>query len=110
MGELAITDHLVVETERRDKAVVISLYGELDLASSPLLDEQLLEAETVAAARVVIDLGGLEFIDSSGLHVLVRAHERCRENDRELYLMPGARAVQRLFELTGADSVFMFQE
>jgi anti-sigma B factor antagonist len=110
MGELAISDHLVLETEPQDGALVIALYGELDLASAPLLEQGLLDAEAARVSRLVIDLSGLEFIDSTGLHALIRAHERARETDQELLLVRGPRAVQRLFELTGAARVFSFEE
>jgi anti-sigma B factor antagonist len=110
VGELAISDHLVLESEPQDGAWVISLYGELDLASAPMLEQGLLDAEAAGAARLVLDLSGLEFIDSTGLHVLVRAHERARETGQQLSLVRGPRAVQRLFELTGAARVFSFEE
>jgi anti-sigma B factor antagonist len=110
MGELAISDHLVLESEPQDGALVIALYGELDLASTPLLEQGLLDAEAARVPRLVIDLSGLEFIDSTGLHALIRAHERARESDQELLLVRGPRAVQRLFELTGAARVFSFEE
>jgi anti-sigma B factor antagonist len=110
VGELAISDHLVLESEPQDGALVISLYGELDLASAPLLEQGLLDEEAAGAPRLVIDLSGLEFIDSTGLHVLIRAHERARETAQQLLLVRGPRAVQRLFELTGAARVFSFEE
>jgi anti-sigma B factor antagonist len=89
--------------------MVVALYGELDLASSPSLERELLGADSETLDRVVIDLSGLEFIDCSGLHVILRAKERFREDGRQLSLLRGPRAVQRLFELTGTLRFFCFE-
>lgn len=85
--------------------VVLTLSGELDLATVPLLQEQLDRAERGGVA-VVIDLSGLRFIDSSGLHVLVRAERRLRASGGQLVLVRGPRDVHRVFELTGLDRLF----
>jgi anti-anti-sigma factor len=58
---------------------------------------------------VVIDLGGLTFIDSSGLRVLLLADARARERGYELVLLPGQETVQRVFEMTGALDVLRFE-
>lgn len=73
--------------------------GELDLASSALLEEQL---ETVARSEsVIVDLRKLEFIDSTGLSVLVKAHQEAQESGRKFGLVRGSAQVQRLLGLTG---------
>jgi anti-anti-sigma factor len=53
------------------------------------------------AQLVVVDLRHLEFMDSTGLSVLVRAHQRAEENGRRLGLVNGSQQVQRLLTLTG---------
>ena len=58
---------------------MISVSGELDLASSPTLEEELERVAESGAEVVVVDLRGLEFMDSTGLSVLVRAHQRAEE-------------------------------
>lgn len=91
--------HFRVEVRSADETTVISVSGELDLASSPALEEQL---ERVAQSKlVVVDLRNLEFMDSTGLSVLVRAHQRAEENGRRLGLVNGSQQVQRLLTLTG---------
>ncbi len=78
---------------------MIALFGELDLASSPDFE---LELERVSGARLVIaDLRALEFIDSTGLSVLVRAHQRARESGSDFAVVNGPGQVQRLLSLTG---------
>jgi anti-anti-sigma factor len=80
-------------------AVVFALSGELDLATAPLLHEQL-ERTTRVSETVVVDLSGVQFIDSSGLHVLVQAERQLRASGGRLVLVSGPRRVRRIFELT----------
>jgi anti-anti-sigma factor len=102
---------LLIEMEERpDGTVVLALGGELDLATLPQLERRLLESEAKRPARILIDLHGLRFIDSSGLHALLSARQRAEEAGWELTLIRGSRAVQRLFELTGVDAMFSFAE
>jgi len=78
---------------------VLELFGELDVASSPVLEEELARASE--AQLVVIDLRALEFIDSTGLGVLVRAHQQAQEQGRGFALVRGLGQVERLLVLTG---------
>jgi anti-anti-sigma factor len=73
----------------------------LDLASSPALEEELARVFTSQARVVVIDLRQLEFMDSTGLSILVRAHHSATESERRLALVRGPGQVQRLLTLTG---------
>lgn len=93
--------HFRVEVRNADATTVISVSGELDLASSPALEEELERVAQSGAQLVVVDLRNLEFMDSTGLSVLVRAHQRAEENGRRLGLINGSQQVQRLLTLTG---------
>jgi anti-sigma B factor antagonist len=106
--DMAHPSELVIRRAPEADALVLSLYGELDLDSSPLLEREL---ETLSAAgrdRVVVDLSGLEFMDSTGLQTLLRAHERAVDADLRFSLVRGQPAVHRVFELTRADEIFSF--
>jgi anti-sigma B factor antagonist len=96
-----VQSHFRVEVRNADATTVISVSGELDLASSPALEEELERVAQSDAQLVVVDLRGLEFMDSTGLSVLVRAHQRAEENGRRLGLINGSQQVQRLLTLTG---------
>jgi anti-sigma B factor antagonist len=96
-----VQSHFRVEVRNADATTVISVSGELDLASSPALEEELERVAQSDAQLVVVDLRGLEFMDSTGLSVLVRAHQRAEENGRRLGLVNGSQQVQRLLTLTG---------
>jgi anti-anti-sigma factor len=82
-------------------AVVIVLGGELDLASSPQLEQSLEQVWTTDADPLVIDLRELEFMDSTGLSIIVRAQQRMTEDGRQLSIVRGSQQVQRLLDLTG---------
>jgi anti-anti-sigma factor len=89
-----------VEVRREGSAALIAISGELDLASGPRLEEELSSLDP-DVSLVVVDLRRLEFMDSTGLSIIVRAHQRLAEQDRELSLVRGSPQVQRLLDLTG---------
>ena len=90
-----------VEVRSDGDATVIAVSGELDLASSPALQEELDRVASAGAQLLIIDLRQLDFMDSTGLSVLVRAHQRAEEQGRRLAMVRGAQQVQRLLSLTG---------
>jgi anti-anti-sigma factor len=100
---------LEISSEVLGDATTVRLQGELDLASAHVMEERLTAIEEQRPARVVIDLGDLAFIDSSGLRVLLLADTRARERGFELVLAPGPEPVQRVFEMTGALDVLRFE-
>ena len=93
--------HFRLEVRRQGAATVISVSGELDLASSPALQEELDRAAGSDSQMLIIDLRELDFMDSTGLSVLVRAHQRIEEQGRQLAMVKGPQQVQRLLSLTG---------
>jgi anti-anti-sigma factor len=92
-----------VDVRQSDQATVLTVSGELDLASSASLEEALGEAGTSKPELVVLDLRGVEFMDSSGLAVIVKAHQRAQNAGRRLGVINGSPQVQRLLSLTGMD-------
>lgn len=80
---------------------MLAVSGELDLAAASSLEEELDQALGSGSEVIVIDLTDLDFIDSTGLSVLVRAHQRAQETGLQLGVVnPGAQ-VERLLSLTG---------
>ncbi|MGC2375253.1 MAG: STAS domain-containing protein [Solirubrobacteraceae bacterium] len=102
-GSLEISSVLV------DGAARVALQGELDLASARQMEEHFASLDEQSPSRVVVDLAGLEFIDSSGLRVLLLADARARERGYELVLLAGQEPVRRVFEMTGALDVLRFE-
>jgi anti-sigma B factor antagonist len=93
-----LQNHFKTELHRDGGVAVLALWGELDLSSSAELDGQL---ERLDADRIIVDLRELEFIDSTGLGALVKAHQRAQAEGRFLGLVKGGAQVQRLLDLTG---------
>ena len=80
---------------------MIALSGELDLASSPALEDALERVFGSDAKLVVLDLRTLDFMDSTGLSIIVKAHQTADDHQLQLYLVNGPAQVQRLLSLTG---------
>ena len=92
---------LTLHSARDGVLHIIRLEGELDLATAGELERELLRVESTDALSIVLDLSMLEFIDSTGVRILIQADARSRANSNRLALLRGPRAVQRVFELTG---------
>jgi anti-sigma B factor antagonist len=92
---------LEFETTRNGAVAVIAATGELDLSGAAVLEAELerLAAE-LEVGTVVLDLRGLEFMDSSGLRLVVQADMRAREAGRRFVLVQGPETVHRVFEIT----------
>jgi anti-sigma B factor antagonist len=82
-------------------SVWVHVAGELDLATSPLL-ERTLRGAKLRSRQVVLDLRELTFIDSCGVRVIVDASVRARRVKRRVILVPGPPQVDRVLKLTGA--------
>jgi len=88
-------------TQRGRDAAWVQVAGELDLATVPQLHEALSAAQS-HARLVVLDLRGLVFLDSSGVHAIASASRQARRLGRRLVLLRGPSKVDRLFTLTGS--------
>ena len=96
MGSLRI--RAKVEGERH----TLALAGELDVASAQVLDEALAEACAAGARELVLDLGGVEFMDSMGLKTILNGKTLCEAHRCAYSLTPAQRPVEQVFEATGA--------
>jgi anti-sigma B factor antagonist len=101
---------LQIESTSRGDTIVLSLRGELDLTSAPVFERELRAVGETSPRRVVIDLSGLEFMDSTGLRALLLARERAQSDGHELALRRGPRQVQRVLELTKTAEAFEFED
>ena len=92
---------LEFETTRNGSVAIVAPTGELDLSGATILEAEL---DRLAAdpelAGVVLDLRGLEFLDSSGLRLVVLADMQAREAGRRFSLIRGNETVHRVFEIT----------
>jgi anti-sigma B factor antagonist len=89
---------------------IIRLRGELDVAGCPELEEAIVLAERIDAARIVIDIDGLDFIDSTGLHVFLKATRRAEGNGKRLRFTSGGGHVADILRVTALDQTLPFLE
>ena len=92
--------HLSLETSIDGPAAVIALTGELDLAGAAALEQELARLEPQMPGTIVLDLRGVEFMDSSGLRMIAVSTQRARSRGRRLALVPGSEQVMRVFDIT----------
>jgi anti-sigma B factor antagonist len=100
---MAAEGNLLVDVSREGDRVVLRLDGELDLAGVPLLEDAVANATQDDASTIVLDLRGLEFIDSTGLRGILEQDRRSAELGRTFALVRGSEQVQRLMQMTGVD-------
>jgi anti-sigma B factor antagonist len=84
----------------------VAVSGEVDLATAPALAERLEESIRESREAFVIDLSETTFVDSSGLHCLLRARGLLGRNDRLLVLVCPPGNVRRALRITGVDDLF----
>jgi anti-sigma B factor antagonist len=93
--------NFAVHTHSAGRVFTLALSGELDLVSSPSLERAAEEQARLDVELIVVDLRGLNFMDSTGLHTLLRLHQATHDLGRRFALVRGPDQVQRLFDLTG---------
>ncbi|MGN6167123.1 MAG: anti-sigma factor antagonist [Solirubrobacteraceae bacterium] len=89
--------------KHRHCGVVITLVGELDLASAPDLADAKGGAASSGAEIVIVDLRGIEFMGSTGISVLVNSHHAAAQSGYRVAVVKGSRQVDRMLSLTGLD-------
>lgn len=91
---------LSLVSEREGDIHMLGLAGEIDLANAAVVDDELRRIEASDAAVILVDLGGISFIDSTGIKVLMGAALRSRETSRLLLERPSP-AVLRVLRIAG---------
>ncbi len=95
---------LAVVPDRDEVGVVMT--GDLDVASADALDRKVRELQGSGFEQIVIDLRGVEFMDSAGLRVLLSLRNDAARAQHRLTLVSGPPAVQRVFDLTATRGLF----
>lgn len=99
---------LTLRSGRESDDHFIALFGELDIASAEALDAEVARAEATDAKRIILDLSGLQFMDSAGIRTLLTLDARSRRDGGRLGLLRAAPPVQRVLEITGTDAMLPF--
>ena len=92
-----------------DKAV-LAVRGSVDLTTAPALRTRMAELIDDGHTCIVVDLGGTDFLDSTGLGALVAALKRLRMKDGEIRVVCASGHVRKVFEITSLDRVFAMHE
>jgi anti-sigma B factor antagonist len=94
-----------VESRLEPDRVILALRGELDLSAAPQLAAEIARAESDPVRTIlVLDVDALSFVDSSGLRVILAAHERALADEmRSFALTAGSRQVKRLLAIAGVE-------
>jgi anti-sigma B factor antagonist len=95
-----------LKTHTMGSVTVLELAGRFDAYEAPAVNEALEKAVVSPPARVVVDLSGVNFIDSTGLATLVTGMKHCRQKEGDLYLCCLQQPVRIIFELTRLDKAF----
>ncbi len=100
--ESRLNEHPVGAIDRRDGAVIVKLVGELDLYNAPEVRSALLQLTSEQPERLVIDLGDVDFVDSTALGVLIEARTKLN-NPRSFLLASPGRETHRALQISGLD-------
>src|ERR1700747_1978530 len=92
--------------DSRSPYTVLAVKGEVDVYTAPRLREKLVELVSQGKHSIIVDLEGVDFLDSTGLGVLVGGLKRLRSNDGDLELVCTQARILKVFEITGLTSVF----
>lgn len=95
-----------IKTRSANDITILELAGRFDNYSTPPVAERLEIIAKQPPARVIVNLSGVTFVDSTGLATLVQGMKRCRQQQGDLFLCGLQRSVFMIFELTRLDKAF----
>jgi anti-sigma B factor antagonist len=97
---------LSLSTRTQKTHTVLEVGGEIDVYTAPQLRERLIELVEGGNAHIVVDMERVEFLDSTGLGVLVGGLKRVRVHDGSLRLVCAQERILKIFRITGLEKVF----
>jgi anti-sigma B factor antagonist len=97
---------LDVETGTHGDASVLTLRGEIDVYTAPRLRQAIIDLVDGGATRIVVDMERVDFLDSTGLGVLVGGLKRVKTKDGSLAIVATQDKILKIFDITGLNKVF----
>ncbi|MZQ74786.1 MAG: anti-sigma factor antagonist [Peptoclostridium sp.] len=87
----------------------VALKGEVDIYTANKLKETLIDMVSEKPQDILIDASSLEYIDSTGLGVLIGALKRLKQHDKDIYIRETKINVRKIFNITGLDKIFKLE-
>jgi len=107
---LGETVDLTLATHEVDGRTVVAVGGEIDVYTAPKLRDKITELVAAGVYDIVVDMGAVEFLDSTGLGVLVGGLKKVRAHDGSLQLVCSQERLLKIFRITGLAKVFVIHE
>lgn len=101
---------LTLATREEDGRAIVAVGGEIDVYTAPKLRDQITELVSSGSYNLVIDLEAVEFLDSTGLGVLVGGLKKVRAHDGSLELICSQERLLKIFRITGLAKVFVIHD
>jgi len=101
---------LTLATREEDGRAIVAVGGEIDVYTAPKLRDQITELVSNGSYNLVIDLEAVEFLDSTGLGVLVGGLKKVRAHDGSLELICSQERLLKIFRITGLAKVFVIHD
>ena len=101
---------LTLATREEDGRAIVAVGGEIDVYTAPKLRDQITELVSGGSYNLVIDLEAVEFLDSTGLGVLVGGLKKVRAHDGSLELICSQERLLKIFRITGLAKVFVIHD
>jgi anti-sigma B factor antagonist len=101
---------LTITTREAEGRTVVSVAGEIDVYTAPRLREEITELVAAGTYDLVIDMSAVEFLDSTGLGVLVGGLKKVRAHDGSLPLVCNQDRLLKIFRITGLAKVFVIHD
>ncbi|AYY11743.1 anti-sigma factor antagonist [Actinobacteria bacterium YIM 96077] len=99
-----------VESGPAGDSTVVEAAGEIDVYTAPKLRERLVDIVDAGQYHLIVDVRGVEFLDSTGLGVLVGGLKRVRQHDGSLRLVCTQERILKIFRITGLTKVFTIHD
>ena len=97
---------LTLSTREADGTTVVAVGGEIDVYTAPRLRDKFTELVAAGSYDIIVDMQNVEFLDSTGLGVLVGGLKRVRAHDGSLRLVCTQERILKIFRITGLTKVF----
>jgi len=101
---------LSLDTRNEGDWTVVAVRGEIDVYTAPKLREALVDLVNAGRYNLVVDVEGVDFLDSTGLGVLVGGLKRVRANDGNLRIVCTQERLLKIFRITGLTKVFAIHD